>query len=228
MSDINPGRALIERVQAGDRDAFGQIYTRYKPFIHGFIRHRVWDVQLAEDLTQEVFLRALKNVGRFQWQGKDPRAWLTTIARNVCADHHSSSYQRLVTTAGSDTGWGALPDDSREGDVEGLVIRALRDNSALLRAWSSLTGEQQEVLELRHLRELSIRDTAQRMCRTEGAIKSLTHRASRSLAAALADPDRRPSMGVVRRWAIDSGIQCPERGRIPTRLFAAYQQETAA
>src|SRR6185436_8708591 len=73
---------LVARVQAGDTSAFDGIYRRYYDPVFRFIWFRVTSRAVAEDLTSEVFLRALKRIGSFTWQGRDLGAWLITIARN--------------------------------------------------------------------------------------------------------------------------------------------------
>lgn len=77
--------ALVERAQAGEAEAFGLIYDRYVDTVFRFVYFRVGNRQLAEDLTSDTFLRALKRIGSFTWQGRDLGAWLVTIARNLVA-----------------------------------------------------------------------------------------------------------------------------------------------
>ena len=92
--------ALVERAQAGDAEAFGLIYDRYVDTVFRFIYFRVGNRPLAEDLTSDTFLRALKRIGSFTWQGRDLGAWLVTIARNLVADHFKSGRYRLEVTTG--------------------------------------------------------------------------------------------------------------------------------
>ena len=75
-------RDLVDRAQSGDADAFGDLYDRYVPLIYRYIYYRVGSVAVAEDLTSETFLRALRRLASFTWQGRDLGAWLVTIARN--------------------------------------------------------------------------------------------------------------------------------------------------
>ena len=83
-------RALVELAQGGDTEAFGQLYDRYVTGVFRYVYFRVGSTQLAEDLTAETFLRALRSLHTFQWKGKDFSAWLTTIARNLINDHFKS------------------------------------------------------------------------------------------------------------------------------------------
>ncbi|MGH3744552.1 MAG: sigma-70 family RNA polymerase sigma factor, partial [Mycobacteriales bacterium] len=89
---------LVARAQAGDAEAFGEIYDRYVDLIYRYIYYRVGSKQLAEDLTSETFLRALRRIGSFTWQGRDVGAWFVTIARNLVTDHYKSSRYRLEIT----------------------------------------------------------------------------------------------------------------------------------
>ncbi len=91
---------LVERAQAGEADAFGRLYDQYSDTVYRYIYYRVGGKATAEDLTSETFLRALRRIGTFTWQGRDFGAWLVTIARNLVADHFKSSRFRLEVTTG--------------------------------------------------------------------------------------------------------------------------------
>jgi RNA polymerase sigma-70 factor (ECF subfamily) len=174
---------LVERAQAGDAEAFGQIYDRYCDTVFRYIYFRVSTRTLAEDLAQETFLRALRRIGSFTWQGRDLGAWLVTIARNLVADHFKSGRYRLeVATAevlDADS-----PDRGPEGSPETAVLDHLT-NTTLLTAVKRLNPEQQECIVLRFLQGFSVAETAQTMGKNEGAIKALQYRAVRSLARLL-------------------------------------------
>ena len=73
--------ALVELAKGGDREAFGQLYDAYVDTVHRYLFVRVGQRALAEDLTSETFLRALRRIDSFTWQGKDIAAWFITIAR---------------------------------------------------------------------------------------------------------------------------------------------------
>ena len=170
--------ALVERAQAGDAEAFGRIYDRYVDLIYRYVYYRVGSQQLAEDLTSETFLRALRRMSTFTWQGRDVGAWFVTIARNLVADHYKSSRYKLeITTHDLVGAAGERPD---EGSPEDEVLTALT-NAALLTAVKSLSPEQQECIVLRFLQGMSVSETAYAMGKNEGAIKALQYRAVRSL-----------------------------------------------
>jgi len=175
--------ALVERAQAGEAEAFGLIYDRYVDTVFRFVYFRVGNRQLAEDLTSDTFLRALKRIGSFTWQGRDLGAWLVTIARNLVADHFKSGRYRLEVTTG-DVLDADREDRGPEGSPESAVVDHIT-NVALLTAVKQLNPEQQECIVLRFLQGFSVAETAQTMGKNEGAIKALQYRAVRALARLL-------------------------------------------
>ncbi|WP_435830979.1 ECF subfamily RNA polymerase sigma factor, BldN family [Polymorphospora rubra] len=176
---------LVERAQAGEAEAFGLIYDRYVDTVFRFVYFRVGNRQLAEDLTSDTFLRALKRIGSFTWQGRDLGAWLVTIARNLVADHFKSGRYRLEVTTG-DVLDADREDRGPEGSPEAAVVDHIT-NVALLTAVKQLNPEQQECIVLRFLQGFSVAETAKAMGKNEGAIKALQYRAVRALARLLPD-----------------------------------------
>ncbi|GLH94924.1 RNA polymerase sigma factor [Phytohabitans aurantiacus] len=178
--------ALIVAAQAGDRDAFGTIYSRYQDVVFRFVYFRTGgNRQVAEDLTQDTFLRALRRIGSFTWQGRDPGAWFVTIARNLVADRFKSARYRLEVTTGD------MFDVDREargpeGSPETAVVDHIT-NLTLLDAVARLNPEQQECIVRRFLDGYSVSETAAAMGKKEGAIKALQYRALRALARLLPD-----------------------------------------
>jgi RNA polymerase sigma-70 factor (ECF subfamily) len=170
---------LVRRAQAGDAEAFGQLYDHYVTLVHRYAYNRVGDRATAEDVTSETFVRALRRIDSLSFQGRDVGAWLVTIARNIIRDHVKSSRYRLeVTTA-----------DMRDADrvtdgPEDAVLQHLT-NEKLLACVKELGSEQQECIVLRFLHGLSVAETAEIMGKKDGAIKALQHRAVRRLAGLL-------------------------------------------
>ncbi|WP_052442636.1 ECF subfamily RNA polymerase sigma factor, BldN family, partial [Streptacidiphilus neutrinimicus] len=175
----NPIMALVERAQDGDGEAFGRLYDHYADTVYRYIYYRVGGRATAEDLTSETFLRALRRIGTFTWQGRDFGAWLVTIARNLVADHFKSSRFRLEVTTGE-----MLDSNQVEPSPEDSVLESL-SNAALLEAVRRLNPQQQECVTLRFLQGLSVAETARIMGKNEGAIKTLQYRAVRTLARLL-------------------------------------------
>lgn len=175
---------LVERAQAGEAEAFGRLYDQYSDTVYRYIYYRVGGKATAEDLTSETFLRALRRISTFTWQGRDFGAWLVTIARNLVADHFKSSRFRLEVTTGE-----MLDANEVERSPEDSVLESL-SNAALLQAVRRLNPQQQECVTLRFLQGLSVAETARVMGKNEGAIKTLQYRAVRTLARLLPDDAR--------------------------------------
>jgi len=172
--------ALVRAAQDGDTGAFGRLYDRYVDVVFRYVLFRVGDRALAEDVTSETFLRALRRISTVSYQGRDVGAWFVTIARNLVLDHVKSSRYRLeVTTAEiSDAPVGA---SQAGGGPEHEVVTAAT-NAELMRCVAKLNADQQECIVLRFLQGLSVAETATVMGRNEGAVKALQHRAVRRLA----------------------------------------------
>jgi len=168
---------LVQRAQAGDHDAFGELYDHYVDMVYRYVRYRVGSAQLAEDITSETFLRALRRLGSFTWQGRDVGAWFVTIARNLVADHYKSARYRLELTTDDVTTSAPVPLDD---GPESAVLADLR-SAALLDAVRRLGPEQQECIALRFLQGLSVTETALVMGKNDGAVKALQYRAVRNL-----------------------------------------------
>jgi RNA polymerase sigma-70 factor (ECF subfamily) len=185
-SDTDSGRMmdLVERAQDGETEAFGKLYDHYSDTVYRYIYYRVTSKATAEDLTSETFLRALRRIGTFTWQGRDFGAWLVTIARNLVADHFKSSRFRLEVTTGE-----MLDANEVERSPEDSVLESL-SNDALLTAVRKLNPQQQECVTLRFLQGLSVAETARVMGKNEGAIKTLQYRAVRTLARLLPEDAR--------------------------------------
>jgi len=180
--------ALVTLAQQGDAEAFGLVYDRYVDQIYRYLYYRVGSHALAEDLTSETFLRALRRIDSFTYTGKDIGAWFTTIARNLVTDHVKSSRFKLeVSTADMLDADRSSPGGA--DDVETQVIDRLRD-AALLDAVRRLKPEQQECIVLRFLQGLSVAETSGVMGRSEGAVKQLQLRAVRALAKLLPESAR--------------------------------------
>ncbi len=170
---------LVKEAQAGNGEAFGQLYDRYFDTVYRYIYYRVNDRALAEDFTSETFLRALRRIGGIAYQGRDIGAWFVTIARNIVLDHVKSARHRLeVPTAD------VIESGDSSPSPEATVLQNL-SSERLLRAVRQLGDEQRECVILRFLQGLSVGETAQIMGKNDGAVKALQHRAIRKLAELL-------------------------------------------
>lgn len=168
---------MVADAKAGSSAAVAEFYDLYVDRVHGFVMRRVGDRHLAEDLTADVFMRAIRRLDSFEMAGTDPIAWLLTIARNRVHDHFRSSrfrMEHLDADAGTtDVDPGSGPGDHAERvAIVGEVQRAL----------VQLKAEHAEVLHLRFVEDLSVGEVAVVMDRKPGAIRVLQHRALKALA----------------------------------------------
>ena len=174
-ADMERVAALVELAQGGDADACGLLYERYVDLVYRYIYVRVGSSHLAEDLTSETFIRALRRIDSFSWQGKDIAAWFVTIARNLITDNAKSARFRMeVTTADM------IDADRRVDGPENEVLAQLRD-TRVFEAIRTLKPEQAECLVLRFMQGLSLAETALVIGKSEGAVKQLQLRAVRAL-----------------------------------------------
>jgi len=166
---------LLRQAQRGDHDAFASLYRAHVQVIYRYIAYRVNDAQLAEDLTADVFTKALQSIGRYEDQGKPFVAWLYRIARARVIDHYRRTDRRPAET---DVEEEPLPIDP---DMDAPMIR--RQAARLLRtAIAELTDDQQQVIILRFVEGHRIETVARLMGKQPNAIKALQHRALRALA----------------------------------------------
>jgi RNA polymerase sigma-70 factor (ECF subfamily) len=178
-----PAWQLVRAAQDGDARAFGELYDRYVDTVFRYVLFRVGDRPLAEDLTSETFLRALRRISSVSYQGRDVGAWFVTIARNLVLDHVKSSRYRLEV-ATSDVADAHSRQAGTASGPENEVVAAAT-NAELMKCVAKLNPDQQECIILRFMQGLSVAETAALMGRNEGAVKALQHRAVRRLAQLL-------------------------------------------
>ncbi len=179
LDAMTPIPDVIQRARNGDVAAFGEIYDTHVDSVYRYLLYRVREPSDAEDLTSEVFTRAFANIHRYRWQGKSFLAWLYTIARNAVTDRR----RRDRPTVELDNAYGLAAEGPTAHDraVLGEEVDALRG------AVKYLTGEQQEVLVLRFIENMSSREVATILGKNEGAIRALQFRALGRLRKILRD-----------------------------------------
>jgi RNA polymerase sigma-70 factor (ECF subfamily) len=172
LPDLSVEDRLLAQARRGDQEAMMQIYDTYFPPIYNFIRLRVTDRPLAEDLASDVFVKLVSAIQTNSAPRQSLRGWLFRVARNAKYDHYGQQKHYPTTTLEE---W--LPSDS---DMEGRVIQAM-DAHRARQAIRMLADDQQEVLLLRFGQGLSLQETAAIMDRNVGSIKSLQFRAVNTL-----------------------------------------------
>lgn len=175
-------RELVARFQAGDVDAFGEIYRLHRGVVFAYLYAKCHDRELAEDLTQTAFVRAWGGLARWQWQGKSVLAFLKTIGANLLHDHHKSAYERMTSCnpAAIEYAMATVADDGPDGRPDEQAInRALTGD--LTGALAQLTPKQQQCLRMRYLEGRSQKETATALGLTKDGVGVLTWRATRAL-----------------------------------------------
>jgi RNA polymerase sigma-70 factor (ECF subfamily) len=169
---------LLERVRRLDPAALEEVHDTFYPAIFRYISYRVGDLQTAEDLTSEVFTRLLSAVRDRSAPKNTLKGWLYGVASRVVADHHRKSYRIQQVELSQ------AIESSTPGPAEAVSNK--QNLEALHVAMKELTQDQQEVIALRFGYEMPIREVAQLMGKSEGAIKQLQARAVASLSRILA------------------------------------------
>jgi len=174
-------RRLIEAAQS-DPARFGEVYEHYFALVYACVARRVRNRDEAEDLTAEVFRKALASLPRFKWRGAPFAAWLFRIASNMIADRSKRVAREVsldeagATERGSRAQISKGADTSQQKDLEDSERLAL-----LFRLVDDLAEDQGRVLVMRFAEEKSIREIAEALGRSEGAVKQLQFRALENL-----------------------------------------------
>ena len=167
-------KALVERAQRGDRSALEDLYLLHFDRIYSYLHMSVGSRHDAEDLTTQTFVKMLEAIGRFKWRSVPFSAWLFRIAHNLAMDHFRSNRR-----------W--QPDEEvlenvrgEETSAEDQALASLGETS-MLELIERLSPEQRQVLTLKFVFRFSNGEAASILGKTEGAVKSLQHRALASL-----------------------------------------------
>ena len=169
-------RRLVERGQHGDRTALEELYLIHFDRIYSYLHMTVGNRHDAEDLTTQTFLRMLESIGKFRFQTAPFSAWLFRIAHNLSMDHFRAN-RRWQPEAPEDV---PEPHGSEERSAEDEAFQSIGRQS-MLELIDSLSQEQQQVLTLKFVFNFSNAEAATILDKTEGAVKSLQHRALVSL-----------------------------------------------
>jgi RNA polymerase sigma-70 factor, ECF subfamily len=167
-------RVLVERAQAGDREALEELYLQHFDRIYSYLHLSVGNRHDAEDLTTQTFLKMLESIGRFQWRSAPFSAWLFRIAHNLAMDHFRSR-RRLQTEDDVPELVGAQEVSAEEQAMDSI------GRAGMLSLIKQLSAEQRQVLTLKFLFGFANAEVAGILGKSEGAVKSLQHRALTSL-----------------------------------------------
>jgi RNA polymerase sigma-70 factor (ECF subfamily) len=167
-------RALVDRAQKGDRVALEELYLIHFDRIYSYLHVTVGNKHDAEDLTTQTFLKMLESIGKFRWQSAPFSAWLFRIAHNLSMDHFRASRRWQPEEEVPEP----PADESTSAEMGALDSIGRK---SMLELIEDLSGEQQQVLTLKFGFNFSNGEVATILGKTEGAIKSLQHRALASL-----------------------------------------------
>lgn len=178
-----PDDVLVRRVQEGDREAFAVLHERYYTSLYRLAYLKLGSREEAEDLTQEVFYRALKHIKYLRLvEGQSAYPWLHRIAANLIADYYRSPARQVeVQTWPPEELVAYLESRADEGPSPYELVVRQEVRAALRAALHQLPPDQARAVDYRFFGELSIREIAAEMERPEGAVKSLLHRALQNL-----------------------------------------------
>jgi RNA polymerase sigma-70 factor (ECF subfamily) len=171
VSNETDERILIEEAKM-DRRRFGDLYELHFERVYAFIGRRVQDRAAVQDLTADVFRKALEGLDRFEWRGVPFAVWLFRIARNAIANHRQQTARETT---------GAELETKEASESTAAVSGPVEDHAAVYRFVRELPDDQRRVIQMRFAEEKGIREIAETMGRTEGAVKQLQYRAMQSL-----------------------------------------------
>lgn len=164
---------LLHRAKSLDQEALAQIHERYYDSLFRYMAYRENDLQTAEDLTSEVFIRFLHAIQQKNAPQNTIRGWLFGTASLILKEHYRKKKRTQLVE---------LDDTVPEEWIEPIAkIEAQESKNALRQALADLTDEQQQVLALRFGYEMPIRDVAETMNKSEGSVKMLQVRAIAAL-----------------------------------------------
>jgi len=179
-------RGLVDRAQRGDREALEELYLIHFDRIYSYLHVSVGNRHDAEDLTTQTFLKMLESIGKFRWRSAPFSAWLFRIAHNLAMDHFRATKRWQPTEEVPE------PEADESTSAEAGALEAIGRRS-MLELIDDLSPEQQQVLTLKFVFNFGNAEAATILGKTEGAVKSLQHRALASLQKQLASrgPDAR-------------------------------------
>lgn len=165
---------IVAAAKKGDSASFGKLYDHYVKPIYRFIAVKVSIRQEAEDLTHEVFLSAWQKLPGFTFQGFPFSSWLYRIARNRVIDHYRTRKQHADINEVDEGLLGII--DSHEAGVDSSMSL-----KKIYAAMKELNADQQDVLVLRFVDDLSPKEIAEVLDKTEGSVRIIQHRAVEAL-----------------------------------------------
>ena len=172
-AELAADRLLVEAAQQ-DQSKFGDLYDKYFYLVYTYTARRVGDRATAEDLTSEVFQKALEYLPKFLWRGVPFGAWLLRIAANIVVDRTRQAARERP-----------LADQDDATEISPFSLEEVEERAQLFRSVERLPEDQRRVIVWRFAEEKSIREIAAQLGRSEGAVKQLQFRGLQTLRAEL-------------------------------------------
>lgn len=181
MTDFNE-TTLIQRAKEGDNQAIETLYALHYQAVYNYVFHRVSDIHTTEDLSAEVFIRMVYKLPGYVDKGRPLLAWLYTIARNLVVDHHRDLKKRNLVS---------MLDEELDPHAENPLheVEDQQEQDCFKAALKRLPESQRQLLIYRFIDGYPTREIMTLMNKSERAVRSLQHRALRSMQNALDEED---------------------------------------
>ena len=164
-------RGLVERAAGGDAEAFGEIYSMFMDRIYRYVFYQVKNRTTAEDLTEEVFVKAWRGIAKYRYRERPFSAWLYRIAHNHVVDYFRTDHQAKSLDEVK------LTDDSEPAsEIEKKQLK-----KTVMNAMSNLSEQQKQILVLKFIEELDNQEIEQITGKSQGAIRVMQMRALAAL-----------------------------------------------
>ncbi|MFA6605083.1 MAG: RNA polymerase sigma factor [Patescibacteria group bacterium] len=173
----NDDLSLISACQAGDGQAFGQLYDRYFKKIYSFVYYKISHKENTEDLVAETFYKALNNLVKFDSRKGSFSSWLYRIARNTVIDHYRTNKNFQDIEEISDVSFSITADDDLDRAAQ---ISEIKDKL------NRLSDTQREIIVLRVWQQLSYKEISEIVGKSEANCKMIFSRSIKELRLSLA------------------------------------------
>lgn len=164
---------IVKKAKDGEVEAFGLLYDHYLSKIYRFVLLKVSHREEAEDLTHQTFLKAWENINQYNFKGYSFGAWLYRIARNIIVDYYRAGR--------SETSIESVSEIAVEGISMGDAVDKKIEWESLVKFIGRLKEMEQEVVIMRFVEDLPLKETAEAVNKSEGAVKLIQHRAMNNL-----------------------------------------------
>ena len=178
---LDQEKILVERAK-NDKEAFAELYDKYCSQILGYVIKRTANIEIAQDVTSQVFFKAYKNIGQFHWRGVPFSSWLYKIASNEIANYFRERKRRRQYL---ENNYNSIetPNPSPEGELAQAQedLRKYEEFLSVHENISKLSFKYQEVITLRYFEHKQLKDIGEILDKNEGTVKSLLYRGLKKL-----------------------------------------------